>query len=93
MSTRRRFITQSSLGLVGAFAVRDALRSESLGAQSTNGPVLRWVPKHEELAYTFGGVAPRQLERLTIPRDQLATELLKTNCWRRSGHVPRARFH
>ena len=55
--------------------MRDALRSMSLaaaptpsstsaaplagGAPSTNGPVLRWVPKHEELAYTFGGVAPR----------------------------------
>ena len=83
MSTRRRFITQSSLGVVGAFALRDALRNASLAAASTpsiagasassntaaplagaavaptNGPILKWVPKHDELAYTFGGVAPR----------------------------------
>lgn len=82
MSTRRSFITRSSLGLVGAIALRDALRSASLAAAPassstapaapptapappadavapTNGPVLKWVPKHEELAYTFGGVAPR----------------------------------
>lgn len=26
----------------------------------SNGPVLRWIPKHEELAYTFGGAAPRK---------------------------------
>jgi acetamidase/formamidase len=24
-----------------------------------DGPVLRWIPKHEELAYTFGGAPPR----------------------------------
>lgn len=24
------------------------------------GPVLRWIPKHEELVYTFGGAKPRQ---------------------------------
>ncbi len=31
------------------------LRTVPLGA-----PELRWIPKHAELAYTFGGVAPRQ---------------------------------
>lgn len=29
-------------------------------APTTNGPVLRWVPKHEELVYTFGGAPARQ---------------------------------
>ena len=27
---------------------------------SATGPVLHWIPKHEELVYTFGGAAPRQ---------------------------------
>lgn len=27
---------------------------------SSTGPVLRWVPKHEELVYTFGGAKPLQ---------------------------------
>src|SRR3954463_4317132 len=59
VSTRRKFIARSSLGLVGVFALRDALRSASLAAPSTDGPVLKGVPKQEELAYPFGGVAPR----------------------------------
>ncbi len=25
-----------------------------------SGPVLRWIPKHDELVYTFGGATPRQ---------------------------------
>jgi acetamidase/formamidase len=29
-------------------------------AAATNGPVLRWIPKHEELVYTFGGAPARQ---------------------------------
>jgi acetamidase/formamidase len=28
------------------------------GATQSGGPVLRWVPKHEELVYTFGGAKP-----------------------------------
>ncbi|HEY2400261.1 MAG TPA: hypothetical protein VGI23_07885, partial [Steroidobacteraceae bacterium] len=75
MSTRRSFITQSSLGFVGAVAVRSVLRTSASAAATAaapsattpgtgapsvaDGPVLRWVPKHNELAYTFGGVAPR----------------------------------
>ena len=27
---------------------------------ASTGPVLHWIPKHEELVYTFGGAAPRQ---------------------------------
>lgn len=26
----------------------------------TDAPVLNWIPKHEDLAYTFGGVPPKQ---------------------------------
>jgi acetamidase/formamidase len=91
MSTRRSFIAQSSLGFVGAVAVRTALSTSASAAAPAvsaaalapsaappaaaaaasatspgtgvpsvaDGPVLRWVPKHNELAYTFGGVAPR----------------------------------
>ncbi len=74
MSTRRHFFIQSSLGAAGLFAARHSLSagataSASLDGAATrgadapsvahNGPVLRWTPKHEELAYTFGGVAPR----------------------------------
>src|ERR1019366_5417604 len=28
------------------------------GAAASGGPVLQWVPKHEELVYTFGGAKP-----------------------------------
>ncbi|MBI3567972.1 MAG: acetamidase/formamidase family protein [Gemmatimonadetes bacterium] len=31
-----------------------------LPGAAVDGPVLRWVPTHEELVYTFGGAAPRQ---------------------------------
>ena len=31
-----------------------------LASVPAGAPVLEWVPKHEELAYTFGGAAPRQ---------------------------------
>ena len=30
------------------------------GASPVTAPVLRWVPKHEELVYTFGGAKPAQ---------------------------------
>jgi acetamidase/formamidase len=33
--------------------------SASATSRASNGPVLRWIPKHEELAYTFGGVPAR----------------------------------
>jgi acetamidase/formamidase len=75
MSTRRSFIARSSLGLVGALAVRSVLRTNAFAATPAaaasataagtgvrnvaEGPILRWVPEHNELAYTFGGVAAR----------------------------------
>lgn len=72
MSTRRTFFLQSSLGLASAVAFGSALRGTARAAANeattaaTNpppahsGPVLRWIPGHDELAYTFGGVPPRQ---------------------------------
>ena len=75
MNSRRKFFMQASCGLVGAVAARSALQSTVSAATSDttaarraaapaapapNGPVLRWMPKQDELVYTFGGVAPRQ---------------------------------
>ena len=75
MNSRRKFFMQTSCGLVGAVAARSALQSTVFAATSDttaarrvaapatpapNGPVLRWMPKQDELVYTFGGVAPRQ---------------------------------
>ncbi len=81
MHTRRQFVVNAPLGLLGAVA---ACRGEEQAAASpparatpdtgaaiassaaptpaapNAGPVLRWVPKHEELVYTFGGAKPRQ---------------------------------
>jgi acetamidase/formamidase len=31
-----------------------------LAAVPADAPVLRWIPKHDELVYSFGGAAPRQ---------------------------------
>ena len=41
-------------------APRAALRAAAPATRAPNGPVLRWIPKQDELVYTFGGVAPRQ---------------------------------
>ncbi len=82
MSTRRTFVAQAPLGLLGALAVsRDrsrgaaamaavlggsaapsgpGARPAALAGAAGGGPVLRWVPKHDELVYTFGGAAPKQ---------------------------------
>jgi acetamidase/formamidase len=43
-----------------ASAASDTTRPRPLAAIPADAPVLRWVPKHEELTYTFGGAAPRQ---------------------------------
>ena len=50
---------------VGAAAdVADGAATSSPASLAANipadAPTLRWVPRHEELAYTFGGSAPRQ---------------------------------
>jgi acetamidase/formamidase len=34
--------------------------SANQSASPGTGPELRWIPKHEELVYTFGGAQPRQ---------------------------------
>jgi acetamidase/formamidase len=66
--SRRQFFVQSTLGLLSAALTPPALSraatpasppSPAAGA-AHDGPVLRWIPKHDELAYTFGGVAARQ---------------------------------
>jgi acetamidase/formamidase len=48
-------------GLLAATGARQPAAAAAPAAPATpgGGPVLRWIPKHEELAYTFGGVLPR----------------------------------
>jgi acetamidase/formamidase len=75
-TTRRQFLIHAPLGVAGVLAAcRDqssadtpAAANASTGAAapsalpqaSGGGTVLRWVPKHEELVYTFGGAKPAQ---------------------------------
>jgi acetamidase/formamidase len=71
-TSRRRFFIRSSLGVIGAAIAQGSLSrrvcaataaTPALAASSTttlNGPVLRWIPEHEDLAYTFGGATPRK---------------------------------
>jgi acetamidase/formamidase len=74
-TSRRRFLTRAPLGVAGLAAAcsRGAdpapaaavhvpaapTRAPLLDAVPANAPTLTWTPKHEELCYTFGGVAPR----------------------------------
>ena len=44
----------------GATPATAAASSTSATTAAATGPVLRWVPKHEELVYTFGGAPARQ---------------------------------
>lgn len=74
MTTRRQFLIATPLGVAGALATsRLAGASEVVGGLTTrnaprslaggvppDAPVLRWIPKHEDLVYSFGGAAPRQ---------------------------------
>ena len=62
MHNPRRSFLQSSLGLVGAVAAAGGLaRAGSAATQPAHeGEVIRWVPRHEDLVYTFGGAAPRK---------------------------------
>jgi acetamidase/formamidase len=63
---RRRFIARTPLGLVGALAMRGAWPGRAAAQPAVplpagaNRPVLRWVPRHEDLVYTFGGAEARQ---------------------------------
>lgn len=68
MNTRRHFLAHAPLGLIGVLAAcedhaRDAAVASPPGPLRdvpADAPVLRWIPKHEDLVYTFGGAAPRQ---------------------------------
>lgn len=44
----------------GAAATPGSLPRSLLDRVPDDAPILRWIPKHEELAYSFGGAAPRQ---------------------------------
>jgi acetamidase/formamidase len=44
----------------GSAAPPQASQPASIANVPANAPVLNWIPKHEELVYTFGGAAPRQ---------------------------------
>ncbi len=75
MTTRRQFVIGSPVGLIATFAAASTWPAGAgadgapaavtpappAGAVANGGgPVLRWVPRHEDLVYTFGGAAPRQ---------------------------------
>jgi acetamidase/formamidase len=62
MNYRRRAFLQSSLEMAGAVTALSGIARASLAASDVGqeDTVLRWVPKHEELVYTFGGAAPRK---------------------------------
>ncbi|HWZ59116.1 MAG TPA: acetamidase/formamidase family protein [Gemmatimonadaceae bacterium] len=71
MQTRREFVVAAPLGLLGAVAACRGEAGSSVASvpappaasvapvEPGSGPVLSWIPKHEELVYTFGGAAPR----------------------------------
>lgn len=44
----------------GVAAPAQATVPASIASVPSNAPVFNWIPKHEELVYTFGGAAPRQ---------------------------------
>ena len=45
---------------ITASATAGGAASTSAANLAAGRPVLRWVPKHDELVYTFGGAAPRR---------------------------------
>jgi acetamidase/formamidase len=62
-ASRRQFLLCSAAagagGLLGPASASGAVAAAPTAAIH-DGPVLRWIPRHDELAYTFGGVAPRK---------------------------------
>ncbi|MGH7654397.1 MAG: acetamidase/formamidase family protein [Gemmatimonadaceae bacterium] len=44
----------------GAAATPATATPASIANVPADAPVLNWIPKHEELVYTFGGASPRQ---------------------------------
>ena len=76
MTTRRNFLACAPAGIAATLAAwRTASAAElraSNGAKRdgaprplqvnvpTSAPVLRWIPRHDELVYSFGGAQPRQ---------------------------------
>jgi acetamidase/formamidase len=49
----------ASGGMAAASAKAPSPPTRAVGP-AADGPLLRWIPKREDLAYTFGGAAPRQ---------------------------------
>ena len=59
-NSRRNFFLRSAAALTGAVLAKRALPGPAESGDVFGGPVLRWVPKHEELVYTFGGAVARK---------------------------------
>jgi acetamidase/formamidase len=59
--SRSALVTADSAsgGMAAASAEAPPPPPRAAGA-TADGPILRWIPKREDLAYTFGGAAPRQ---------------------------------
>jgi acetamidase/formamidase len=74
VGSRRHFLVRAPIGLAGVLAAckngeARELAAASAGAQQPQAPLaaipagaptLEYIPKHEELCYTFGGVAPKR---------------------------------
>src|SRR5579875_1974312 len=74
MTTRRQFLIGAPVGVAGALSLARVAGASSIGSPRLpspsprpmlrsvppDAPVLHWIPRHDELAYSFGGVAPRQ---------------------------------
>lgn len=52
--------TASAEEMSVASTVRGSSSNPLLASVPPDAPVLKWIPKHDELAYSFGGAAPRK---------------------------------
>jgi acetamidase/formamidase len=59
-SRSARVTVDSASGGMGAASAQAPSPPTHAAGPTADGPLLRWIPKREDLAYTFGGAAPRQ---------------------------------
>ena len=62
MTSRRDFLTGAPIGLIGIAAACnrvDKTAAPLMSGAPATAPTLTWTPQHSDLAYTFGGAAPK----------------------------------